>query len=96
MGQPLVRRIQMKHPKARMMKQRGYIFTGKQSISITEQKGRVEGIGKQFAALGRRNRKNGICLTGGVSRLPGLDRYIEAVTGYPVHVAAKPLSLIHI
>ena len=43
-----------------LMKQRGYIFTGKQSISITEQKGRVEGIGKQFAALGRRNRKNGM------------------------------------
>jgi len=40
--------------------------------------------------VARSIRKNGICLTGGVSRLPGLDRYIEAVTGYPVHVAAKP------
>ena len=43
-----------------MMKQRGYIFTGKQRISITEQERRVKGIGKQFAALGRRNRKDGM------------------------------------
>ena len=35
-------------------------------------------------------RENGICLTGGVSRMPGLDRYIETVTGYPVRVVAKP------
>jgi len=34
--------------------------------------------------------ENGIYLTGGVSYLPGLDRYIEAMTGYQVHVAAKP------
>ena len=39
--------------------------------------------------VARSIRKNGICLTGGVPAT-GLDRYIEAVTGYPVHVAAKP------
>lgn len=34
--------------------------------------------------------ENGIFLTGGLSYLPGLARYIEGTTGYRVHVAKRP------
>lgn len=34
--------------------------------------------------------QNGIFLTGGLSYLPGLDRYIEGSTGYRVRVAKRP------
>ena len=34
--------------------------------------------------------ENGIFLTGGLSYLPGLARYIEGTTGYRVRVARRP------
>lgn len=35
-------------------------------------------------------RVNGIFLTGGLAYLPGLSKYIEGMTGYPVRVAKRP------
>lgn len=34
--------------------------------------------------------QNGIYLVGGLSYLPGLSRYVEEATGYPVHTTRKP------
>ena len=34
--------------------------------------------------------QNGIYLVGGLAYLPGLSRYVEAATGYPVHTTRKP------
>ena len=35
-------------------------------------------------------RKNGIFLTGGVANLPGLELYLEEMTGIRVHTAIDP------
>lgn len=34
--------------------------------------------------------KNGIYITGGLAALPGLAKYIEGATGYPVHMVKNP------